>query len=84
MNKQEALQKHNEQYGENMFSYAKAASFEEGWDKALEEFAKWLDDERNKQPAVLWSDTKIWGKQNAFQLMLQEFNHIDGKEQKKV
>ena len=84
MNKQEFIEKHYYEHASEMCGHAKAASFEEGWDKALEVFAKWLDDERNKQPAGLWSDTKIWGKQNAFQLMLQEFNHIDGKEQKKV
>lgn len=43
----------------------------------LLKFAIWMDSERNKIGDSFWKYMKIWGKENANQLMLQQF--LSGK-----
>lgn len=40
----------------------------------LEDFAKWMDNERNSHG--LWRDLSIWGKENAVEIMLERFLEI--------
>jgi len=40
---------------------------------SLDAFALWLDLERNKSDIGLWRDVSIWGKENAFEIMLERY-----------
>jgi hypothetical protein len=43
--------------------------------KALQDFCKFLDNERNNETLEMWSNKAIWGRKDAFQEYLNWYLH---------